>query len=142
MDSGFERGTDHMDDDLDSTRPGILAEIGGVVVGQDSGGHPIVLSSRAGVVDPWRFWRRLADHEPSEELSRNTRNYLQFLFDRYRLLDVRAMALLGGLPPQLPLLDVYVELGGRVETVQGESWSRRLHQSGWQPTDARAEALG
>jgi formylglycine-generating enzyme required for sulfatase activity len=141
MDSGF-RGTDQMDNDLDSTRPGILAEIGGVEVGRNSGGYPIVLSSRAGAADPRRLWTRIAGHTPSEELARDTRQYLQYLHDRYSLLDIRAMAVLGGLPPQLPLLDVYVELGGRIETVLGESWTRRLRRAGWQTTDAEAEALG
>lgn len=142
MDSGFERGTDQMDNDLDSTRPGIVAGMGGVEVGRDSGGYPIVLSSRAKAVEPRRLWTRIAGHAPSEELTRDTGQYLQYLIDRYRLLDIRAMAVLGGLPPQLPLLDVYVELGGRVETLQGESWTRRLRRAGWQPTDAEAEALG
>ncbi len=142
MDSGFEHGTDQMDGDLDSTRPGILAGIGGVEVGRNSGGYPIVLSSRADAVEPRRLWTRIASQTPSEELARDTRRYLQHLIDRYRLLDIRAMAVLGGLPPQLPLLEVYVELGGRVETVQGESWTRRLRRSGWLTTSAEAEALG
>lgn len=142
MDSGLERGTDQMDNDLDSTRPGILAGIGGVEVGRNSGGYPIVLSSRAEAVDPRRLWTRISGQAPSEELARETRQYLQHLIDRYRLLDIRAMAVLGGLPPQLPLLDVYVELGARIETVQGESWTRRLRRAGWQSTDAEAEALG
>ncbi len=142
MDSQFERGTEQMDNYLDSSRPDILAGIGGVVVGLDSGGHPIVLSSRAEAVEPRRLWTRIAGHTPSETLACDTRRYLQYLIDRYRLLHIRAMSLLGGLPPQLPLLDVYVELEGRVETIQGESWTRRLRRAGWQPTDAEAEALG
>ncbi|HEX3126583.1 MAG TPA: SUMF1/EgtB/PvdO family nonheme iron enzyme [Thermoanaerobaculia bacterium] len=142
MESRYNRGTDQMDNDLDSTRPGIYKEIGGVEVGRDSGGYPIVLSSRAKATEPRRLWTRIAGHAPSEELDRETRQYLQYLIDRYCLLDIRAMAVLGGVPPQLPLLDVYVELGGRVETVQGESWTRRLRRAGWQATDAEAEALG
>src|SRR5690348_5068752 len=102
MDSGFERGTDQMENDLDSTRTGILAGIGGVEVGRDSSGYPIVLSSRAKAVEPRRLWTRIAGHAPSEELTRDTGQYLHYLIDRYRLLDIRAMAVLGGLPPQLP----------------------------------------
>jgi formylglycine-generating enzyme required for sulfatase activity len=142
MESRYDRGPDQVDNDLDSTRPGILAEIGGVEVGRNSGGYPIVLSSRAGAADPRRLWTRIAGHAPSEELARDTSRYLQYLLDLYSLLDIRTMAVLGGLPPQLPLLDVYVELGGRIETVQGESWTRRLRRAGWQATDTEAEALG
>jgi formylglycine-generating enzyme required for sulfatase activity len=142
MESRYDRGPDQVDNDLDSTRPGILAEIGGVEVGRNSGGYPIVLSSRAGAAEPRRLWTRIAGHAPSEELARDTSRYLQYLLDRYRLLDIRTMAVLGGLPPQLPLLEIYVELGGRIETVQGESWTRRLRRAGWVATDTEAEALG
>ncbi len=140
--SQIERGLEDVEGTYDSTQPGLLAEIGGVAVGRDSGGYPIMLSSQAGAIEPRRFWTRIAGHAPSEELAQDTRRYLQSLIDRYRLLNFRSLALLGGLPPQLPLLDVYVELGGRVESLLGESWSRRLHRAGWQPTDEAAEALG
>jgi formylglycine-generating enzyme required for sulfatase activity len=142
MELCFEPRVEQSAGDEDPMRSSILAGIGGVVVGQDSGGYPIVLSSRAEAVEPRRLWTRIAGHAPSEELTRDTRRYLQHLIDRYRLLDIRAIALLGGLPPHLPLLDVYVELGGRVETLQGESWTRRLRRAGWQTTDVEAEALG
>lgn len=138
----FEHGTERIDSDLDDTRSGILTGLGGVVVGHDTQGNVIVLRSDARPADPSRFWARLGEPRPSDELLRSTAGFLQYQIDRYRLLDIRAMALLGGLPPRLPLLEVYVELVARVESLEGESWTRRLRRSGWLPTSAEAEALG
>lgn len=137
----FEQGTERIDTDLD-TRSGILAGFGGVVVGHDTQGNVIVLRSDARAADPRRLWTRLREPDPSDSLLRSTSSFLQHQIDRYQLLDIRAMALLGGLPPRLPLLEVYVELAARVETPQGESWARRLRRSGWLPTSVEAEALG
>lgn len=142
MNRVFEQGTERIDSDLDDTRSGILTGLGGVVVGHDTQGNIIVLRSDASVADARRLWARLGEPRPSESLIQSTTSFLQHQIDRYRLLDIRAMAVLGGLPPRLPLLDVYVELAARLETLQGESWTRRLRRSGWLPTSAEAEALG
>lgn len=138
----FEQGTERMGSDLDDTRSGILSSFGGVVVGHDTQGNVIILRSDSRAADPRRLWARLGEPQPSEDLIRSTAGFLQHQIDRYHLLDIRAMALLGGLPPRLPLLEVYVELAARVESFQGESWARRLHRAGWLPTSPEAEALG
>ena len=138
----WKGGTERLASDLDDSRSFLLAEIGGVVVGHDAEGNVIVLHARAGAVDPRHLWVQLGDTWASGELLSQTGAYLERLLDRHRHLDFRGLSLLGGMPLQLPLLDLYVEPRACVETAQGESWARRLRRAGWLASDPRAEELG
>ncbi|HEV7518482.1 MAG TPA: NACHT domain-containing protein, partial [Thermoanaerobaculia bacterium] len=114
----------------------------GVAVGRDVQGNVIVIQAGAGAFDPERFWRHLASGEPAADLTRATGRYLEYLVEYYRYLDFRGMGVSDRVPLRLPLLEMYIPLKARVETPEGETWTRTLRLAGRAPAAAEAEVLG
>lgn len=52
--------------------------------------------------------------------------YLAHLVERYRYLDFRGMGISDRVPLKLALLDMYVPLKARVQTPEGETWTREM----------------
>jgi hypothetical protein len=69
---------------------------------------------------------------PSEDLTRVTEEYLEFLVDLYRYIDFRGMGVSYRVPLRLSMLEMYVPAKARCEIPVGETWER----SGLGPLEA------
>lgn len=74
-------------------------------------------------------------------LQQATRQYFEFLVDRYRYLDFRGMGVSDRVALRLPLLDVYIPGRARVETPSGETWER-VRLAGRRLSAEEAAAMG
>jgi len=76
------------------------------------------------------------------DLVETERVYREHLADRYQYLDFRGMGMADRVPLRLPLREMYVPLKARVQTPEGETWSRGMRLAGRRLSEAEAEALG
>lgn len=74
--------------------------------------------------------------------TQETDHYLTFLMHRYRFLELQGMGVIDRLPLQLPLLEMFVPLRGRIELPSGETWARALKVAGRHPSTEEIEAMG
>ena len=82
------------------------------------------------ITDPDRLWQAIRHRPPAQDLRQSTQQYLAYLVDRYRFLDLKGMGVSARVPLRLPLVEVYVPLEARVELPEGETWSRGLRLAG------------
>jgi formylglycine-generating enzyme required for sulfatase activity len=78
----------------------------------------------------------------STSLAAIERTYLANLVERYRYLDFKGLGISDRVPLRLPLLDMYVPLKARVQTPNGETWTRRMRLAGRLVGDEEAAAIG
>lgn len=64
------------------------------------------------------------------ELQRATKRYLQLLWNKHSILDIKGIGLADRVSLNLPLLAMYVPLKARIELPAGETWSRALKLAG------------
>lgn len=80
--------------------------------------------------------------KPGSDLDQTEKLYLEHLADRYRFLDFKGMGVSDRVPLRLPLLEMYVPLKARVQTPEGETWTREMRLAGRLVTKEEAEAMG
>ncbi len=117
-------------------RPTRTKVTGQVVVGRDVQGDLIL------VADPDRLWPLIGQKQPPEQLRQATENYLKYLVDRYRYLELKGMGVSDRVSLRLPLVEMYVPLKARIEMPEGETWARDLRLAGRRVSEAEAEAMG
>ena len=78
---------------------------------------------------------------PTEHLQPTRENYLRYVVDRYRYLELRGMGVSDRVPLQLPLVEMYVPLKARVDLPAGEAWDR-VRVAGRPVSEEEAEAMG
>ena len=76
------------------------------------------------------------------DLAKTESLYLAHLAERYRYLDFRGMGISDRVPLRLPLLDMYVPLKARVQTPDGETWTRQMRLAGRLVGEEEAGAMG
>ncbi|MEZ4865678.1 MAG: NACHT domain-containing protein [Caldilineaceae bacterium] len=64
------------------------------------------------------------------ELQSATERYLQLLWHKHSILDIKGIGLADRVSLNLPLLEMYVPLKARIELPEGETWSRALKVAG------------
>ena len=84
----------------------------------------------------------LSDLKPKTDLRDATRRYLEYLLDRYRVLNMRGMGISDRVALKLPLLQMYVPLKARFGMPEGETWTRDTLLAGRPPTEEEIEAMG
>lgn len=106
-------------------------------------GNVYLLNASAGPVDSQRLLTQLGESHPPEDLTRATKSYLEYLVECYRYLDFRGMGVSDRVPLKLPLLEMYVPLKARMETPEGETWTRTaVRLAGRSATEAETEGMG
>ncbi|MEZ4735237.1 MAG: NACHT domain-containing protein [Caldilineaceae bacterium] len=64
------------------------------------------------------------------ELQSTTERYLQLLWHKHSILDIKGIGMADRVSLNLPLLAMYVPLKARIELPEGETWSRALKLAG------------
>ena len=82
--------------------------------------------------------RTLRSRLSPEALQQAIKQYLTYLHDRYRYLNLKGMGVPDRVPLKLALLDVYVPLHARLELPKGETWERRLTLAGRELAEEQA----
>ncbi|MEA3275039.1 MAG: SUMF1/EgtB/PvdO family nonheme iron enzyme [Pseudomonadota bacterium] len=113
-----------------------------IAVGRDVNGNLIHINVNAGAIDAEELLRIISGQRPAPDLTRATTEYLDFLLNRFRFLDLRGMGISDRVPLKLPLLEMYIPLRARVGTPEGETWAREMQLAGRAPTEEEAEAMG
>ncbi|MCX6032995.1 MAG: SUMF1/EgtB/PvdO family nonheme iron enzyme [Chloroflexi bacterium] len=104
------------------------AKDSGMAVSGDVSDSTLINANVVVVADRWlRTLRRGAS---PEALRRATEEYLRYLLDRHRYLNLKGVGPAERIPLRLPLLDLYVPLKARVELPEGETWRRELRLAG------------
>jgi len=91
--------------------------------------HPITQYHFYNVAE--NFVRSLTAKPLSDaELQDATARYLQLLWNKHSILDIKGIGLADRVSLNLPLLEMYVPLKARIELPEGETWSRSLKLAG------------
>ena len=104
------------------------AEDSGMAVGGDVSDSTLINADIVVVADRWL--RTLHRGASLETLRRATVEYLRYLLDRHRYLNLKGVGPAERISLRLPLLDLYVPLKARVELPEGETWRRELRLAG------------
>jgi formylglycine-generating enzyme required for sulfatase activity len=104
------------------------AEDSGMAVGGDVSDSTLINADIVVVADRWL--RTLHRGASLETLRRATVEYLHYLLDRHRYLNLKGVGPAERISLRLPLLDLYVPLKARVELPEGETWRRELRLAG------------
>lgn len=110
----------------------VRAGEGGLAAGRD------IVNSQIIIATADALQRTLRSRLPSEALQQAIKQYLTYLHDRYRYLNLKGMGVSDRVPLKLALLDVYVPLQARLELPKGETWERRLTLAGRELAEEQA----
>lgn len=76
------------------------------------------------------------------ELQSATARYLQLLWHKHSILDIKGIGMADRVSLNLPLLAMYVPLKARIELPEGETWSRSLNLAGRGVSEEERFAMG
>lgn len=76
------------------------------------------------------------------ELQSATARYLQLLWHKHSILDIKGIGLADRVSLNLPLLAMYVPLKARIELPEGETWSRSLKLAGRSVSEEERLVMG
>ncbi|MCE7989447.1 MAG: NACHT domain-containing protein [Caldilinea sp. CFX5] len=75
-------------------------------------------------------------------LQQATERYLQLLWNKHSILDIKGIGMADRVSLNLPLLAMYVPLKARIELPEGETWSRSLKLAGRAVSEEERFAIG
>ncbi len=102
----------------------VRAGEGGLAAGGD------IVNSQVIIATADTIQRGLRSELSPQALRQSVQDYLAYLYDRYRYLNLKGMGVSDRVPLRLALTDVYVPLKARLELPKGETWERRLTLAG------------
>ena len=109
--------------------------------GKFVGGDDTTIYAQTVVIAAERFLERMPHLSTQLDLRQATRDYLQYLLDRHRYLNLKGMGVSDRVPLRLPLLELYVPLRARQELPEGETWKRDTRLAGRELAEKQQQAL-
>lgn len=120
--------------DTPADEPSIQAERVATLVAGDVNVNLLTEAAAATFLSMWQ--------RPPVNAVETTRQYLNYLVNRYRYLEFKGMGVADRVPLKLSLPEMYVPLKARIEMPEGETWARKLHLAGRQMSAEEVETVG